>query len=208
MTLFSYLFESQTFSFTLCQYFVLSAGLCLFALLFLSLSPYCSSFLYFSHLVCLCVCIATEDVVQRKLLWEAVEGRGYNSVMLEMNSVSEDFIMKEKTLPKRGKRSSFSSVIPTNHLKSRKETKLWLHQRLLLATVASLCGWIIFCIDFYTGRKIPPPPNFHRSVKEMSLLNTSNHNTHAPNCNPWQLMTLALTEWHHNISRVLMQTFN
>lgn len=46
--------------------------------------------------MCLYIRIATEDVVQRKLLWEAVEGRGYKSVMLEMNSVSEDSITKEK----------------------------------------------------------------------------------------------------------------
>lgn len=58
----------------------------------------CSLLFFFSLFFPPCVsfvCIATEDVVQRKLLWEAVEGRAYNSVLLEMNSVLEDSITKE-----------------------------------------------------------------------------------------------------------------
>ena len=82
--------------------------------------------------VCLCVCLAVGGVVQRKLLWEIVEGRGCSNGFC-VASLKETFCHS-----KRGNFSStFNSLIPTSQQKNQ---HLWVHQALLFLAESTRIG--------------------------------------------------------------------
>ena len=83
------------------SFFFLSASLCpslprcFFSSFLVSFSPLLS----ISLLVRLYVCLAVGGVVQRKLPWDTVEGRGHSNIGIDTSSVIEQFKPPRKMSP-------------------------------------------------------------------------------------------------------------